>query len=246
MTDVVLARIKACAVIAALVANAWLAIEAAAAARAVAGAARTTERVAAVLPATLDRRTAEIIARLDERTASIERTAAMRLASVERTADARLASIETRLDTRLEKAILAADARLGQVTHSVAMAASRADGLLASADRLVRRADGAVADAQRQIGPWFDCGTGVIGEGRPCVQDQLWWMTLKANTAMSSITLAAETASDTLRRHGPSTARSIDGIASSMDKIGKSYTSKRRLLIEAGLALAGVFLGPGL
>lgn len=235
------ARIRAWAAIGALLALAWLAVEAALAARAVARAARTAEAVAAGLPALVDRRAAEIIARADERAASLERTAAARIASLEQTADARLASVEARIDARLGEAVVAADRRLGEATASVAHLVSQSSATMAAADGLLRRADGTLAAWHGAIYPWLDCGTGVMGEGRPCLQNEFWWMTRKANLTMSSITLAAETASDTMRRYGPSTARSVDGIAASLDRMGRWYTSRKRLLIESGLLLGGLW-----
>jgi hypothetical protein len=223
----------------------WLAIEAALAARAVADAARTAEVVAAGLPALVDRRAAEIIARTDARAASLERTAAGRIKSLERTADARLASIEARLDARLGEAVATADKRLGETTGAVAHLVGQSSTTLAAADSLLRRLDGTLAAWHGAIYPWVDCGTGVMGEGRPCLQNELWWMTRKANLTLSSVTLAAETTSDTMRRYGPSTARSVDGIAASLDRMGRWYTSKRRLFIEGGLTLAGAALRGG-
>lgn len=225
---------------------AWFAAEAAMAARAIAHAVRTADRVAADLPLIIDRRAAEIVARIDERAGSLERTAAARFASLERTADARLASAEARLDARLGEAIATADRRLGEATGSVARLVSQASGPLASAERLLQRTDGAVADLHRSVFPWIDCGSGVVGEGKPCLQYELWWMTRKANLTMSSVTLAAETTSETLRRYGPSTAKSVDGIAASLDRMGRWYTSKRRLFVEGGLTLAGAALRGGL
>jgi methionine-rich copper-binding protein CopC len=234
-------RIRTWAAIAALLALAWLAVEAALAARAVARAARAAEAVAAEIPQRVDLRAAEIIARADDRAASIERTAAARIASLERTADARLASLEERLDARLADAVAAADRRLGEATASVAHLVSQSTATMAAADGLLRRADGTLAAWHGAMYPWFDCGTGVIGEGRPCLQNELWWMTRKANLTLSSVTLAAETTSDTLRRYGPSTARSVDGIAASLDKMGRWYTSRKRLIVESGLLLGGLW-----
>ncbi len=238
-------RLRSWLAIAALVALSWLAIEAALAVRAVASAARTAEAAAASLPGIMDRRAGEIIARADARAASLERTAAARIASLERTADARLASIEQRLDARLGEAVSLADRRFGETTASVAHLVSQSSATLAAANGLLRRADGTLAAWHGAVYPWFDCGTGMIGEGRPCLQNEFWWMTRKANLTLSSVTLAAETTSDTLRRYGPTTAKSVDGIAASLDRIGKWYTSKRRLFIEGGLTLAGAALRGG-
>lgn len=232
--------------IAALAALSWLAVEAALAARAVASAARTTEAAAAWLPVLVDRRAGEIIARADARAVSLERTAAARIESLERTADERLASVEARLDARLGQVIAVTDRRLGETTASVAQLVSQSTTTMAAADGLIRRADGTLASWHGAVYPWFDCGTGVMGEGRPCLQYEFWWMARKANLTLSSVTLAAETTSETLRRYGPTTAKSVDGIAASLDRMGKWYTSKRRLFVEGGLTLAGAAVRGGL
>lgn len=245
MAETIATRLRNWAVVAALMALSWLAIESARAARAIATAARKADSVAASVPGIIDRRVEEVIARADARAASLERTVAVRLASLERTADSRLASVERRLDARMGEALAVADRRLGEAVASVDRVAARSDALLASADGLVRRSDNVVADFHNNIVPWIDCGTGVMGEGKPCLQQEVWWMAKKANLAATSITLASETMSDTLRAYGPSTARSVDGIAASLDRMGKWYTSKRRLFVEGGLTLAGAALRGG-
>lgn len=237
----VLAWLRSLAAIAVLATVSWLAVEAALAARAISAAARRAEAALDSLPAIVDHRTAQIIALVDSRAASLEQTAAARIASLERAADARLASVEARLDARLGEAIASADRRLGETSSAVAQLMSQSSATLATADGLLRRADGTMAAWHGAVYPWFDCGTGVIGEGKPCVQNEFWWMTRKANLTMSSITLAAETTSDTLRRYGPSTARSMDGIAASLDRMGRWYTSKRRIFIESGLLVGGLW-----
>lgn len=192
----------------------------------------------------LNRRAGDAVGMADHRVAAMERTLDRRLGASVATLDKRLASVEETAQLEADAALAITDAHLHRANDSVAMVTQDLSTLAGSSTALVRRVDRAVADGTSYVGPWFNCGS-AMGEGRQCFQDQAWWLTLKANTAMSSWTVTSQILGENIRLYAPTTAKSINGIAASVDTMGRWYTSRTRVALESGLMLGGALLRGG-
>lgn len=176
----------------ALCAIAWLAAESALTVRAWrsvpdAVLSLTSEHLTS-LQGVADGRLASVEAKADAQMSAARRDILARLDTLVDRMDVRAGDLIARADARTGEAIGRADARLGEVTSQTGRTLAAAETSLNSTRRLTAAWE-----------PWLDCGGPGEGEGKDCLQRKVWWMTLKADSALTEVAKAAPLVSESVQ-----------------------------------------------
>jgi hypothetical protein len=167
----------------------------------------------------------------DERLASIEQHADNQVTAARRDITQRLDALLVRADERTGEALDRADARVGQ-------AIERADARLGEVTTQTGSTAAAVNRTIATMDPWLDCGGPGEGQGKDCLQRKVWWMTLKADAALTEVATAAPKIVDSVQASTLSAQQAAASAAMTSQNLAALTKPGPKWLRYAGIGLA--------
>jgi len=168
----------------------------------------TSEQLAAA-QGIVDHRLASLEAKTDAQLTATRGEVLARVDALIEHADARTGEALNLVDVRTGETLALLDTRTGEITKTV-------EGIAADTEKTVQATTRVVESTERltrSIEPWLDCGSDEPGQGKDCMQRKFWWMTIKADSAMTELAKAAPKLAEASDQTARATAETAQNIA---------------------------------